>query len=1205
MAPTYKTLDGNEAVASVAHRLSEVSVIYPITPSSPMGEFTDAWAAAGRPNLWGQVPKVMEMQSEAGAAGAVHGVLQGGSLATTYTASQGLLLMIPNMYKIAGEQLPFVMHVAARTLATHALSIFGDHSDVMGVRQTGFAMLAANSVQEAHDFAAIAHAATLEGRLPILHFFDGFRTSHEVAKIEMLSDEQLSALISDQAVADFRGRAMNPNDPVVRGTAQNPDVFFQTREAANPVYNAMPGVVLAVMDRFAELTGRRYKLFDYEGAVDAEKVIVAMGSGAETVADTVNHLADKGEKVGVLKVRLYRPLCVDSLLTAIPDTAKKIAVLDRTKEPGAPGEPLYLDLVAAFDQAANAGKLNADRPAIVGGRYGLSSKEFTPGMVKAVIDGLDRDRPKHSFTVGIFDDVTSLSLPWDPDFEIEPDSTIRAMFYGLGADGTVGANKNSIKIIGEETDNDAQGYFVYDSKKSGAMTVSHLRFGPGPLRTPYLVGSAGFIGCHQFGFLEKFDVLEKAQPGATFLLNAPYPADEVWDHLPKQTQQRIIEKDIKVFVIDALTVARDTGMGGRINTIMQTCFFAISGVLPRDEAIARIKDAIEKTYGKKGPEIVRRNFEAVDATLAHLHELTTPDAVSSDHEKPAVVPAEAPDFVQRITAKIMAGEGDLLPVSALPADGTWPTGTTKWEKRGIAAEIPVWEPQLCIQCNKCAFVCPHGCIRSKAYDPAELAKLNGEGSGFQSRDYKGKDLAGSKFTIQVSPDDCTGCHVCVMVCPAKDKASPRRKAINMQPRLEHLEAETKRWKTFEKLPHTDRDRIVRLDVKGSQFLEPLFEFSGACAGCGETPYIKLVTQLFGDRMMIANATGCSSIYGGNLPTTPYCTNAEGRGPTWNNSLFEDNAEFGLGFRLAVNAQKDLAMLLLKRLAGDVGEDLAASILSADQTTEPGINEQRQRVAILVDKLKTLGTPEAKRLLATADTLVDRSVWIFGGDGWAYDIGYGGLDHVLASGENVNVLVLDTEVYSNTGGQSSKATPLGAAAKFAAAGKTIHKKDLGLMAMSYGHVYVASVAFGAKDAQTVQAIREAESYPGPSLIIAYSHCIAHGYDLKFGTTQQTLAVDSGVWPLYRFDPRLTAEGKPPLQLDSPKKLKASVSEYHANETRFKMVQKMDPQRYAALEARATREAAARVELYQQLAGIKTAFVDDETGLALSAAQAEER
>ncbi|MCC6682845.1 MAG: pyruvate:ferredoxin (flavodoxin) oxidoreductase [Phycisphaeraceae bacterium] len=1165
-------VDANEAVASIAHRLSEVAVIYPITPSSPMGEFADEWSALGRKNIWGQVPQIMEMQSEAGAAGAVHGVLQAGSLVTTFTASQGLLLMIPNMYKIAGELLPFTMHVAARTLATHALSIFGDHGDVMAARQTGFIMLASNSPQECHDLAAVAHAATLEASLPVMHFFDGFRTSHEVGQIHTLSDDDLRAMISEEAIARFRARGMNPNKPIIRGTAQNPDVFFQTREAANPLYLKVPAIVQAAMDKLATLCGRAYKLYEYEGAADAERVIIIMGSGAETAATTAAHLNAAGEKVGVLKVRLYRPFSAELFVNALPKTVKSIAVLDRTKEPGATGEPLYLDVLTALHET---GRGNVK---VVGGRYGLSSKEFSPGMVVATFENLAKPEPKNHFTVGILDDVTHTSLKWDPQYDIESDDTFRAIFYGLGADGTVGANKNTIKIICDATGSYGQGYFVYDSKKSGAMTTSHLRFGPKVIRSPYLITKSKFIGCHQPFFVDRFDVLELAQPGAVFLLNSPYPADQVWNHLPADIQQKMIDLKIQFYTIDALSVARDTGMGTRINTIMQTCFFAISGILPQEEAIKYIKKAIEKTYGKKGQEVVRRNFEAVDATVANLHKVNVPNKATSTIKRPPVVPAEAPDFVQRITAQIMAGRGDLLPVSALPADGTWPTGTTKWEKRGIAAEIPIWDSSVCIQCNKCSMVCPHAAIRAKVYSADDAPE------GLPCVDYKAPDLRGNKFTIQVAPDDCTGCNLCVMVCPAKNKAEPKRKAINLENRLEHLEVERANWDKFINIPQIEREKIVRIDVKGSQLLEPLFEFSGACAGCGETPYVKLMTQLFGERLMIANATGCSSIYGGNLPTTPYTVNKLGRGPAWCNSLFEDNAEFGFGMRLAVNAQRMQAEFLLKQLAPKLGDSRVQTALQCAGSTN-GTAKQLEAVIKDIDaELRKMDDPAAKRLLPILDSLMPRSVWILGGDGWAYDIGYGGLDHVLAQTQNVNILVLDTEVYSNTGGQASKSTPLGASAKFANAGKMTSKKDLGLIAMSYGHVYVASVAFGAKDTQTVQAFLEAESYDGPSLIIAYSHCIAHGYDLANGLEQQKLAVDSGVWPLYRFDPRKIEKGEPALQLDSPP-IKAKVSQYHANETRFRMVQKMNPARFAELEAQAERSAAARVELYKQLADIR--------------------
>jgi pyruvate-ferredoxin/flavodoxin oxidoreductase len=1175
------TIDGNEAAASVAHRASEVIAIYPITPSSPMGELADEWSAHERRNLWGSVPQVVEMQSEGGAAGAVHGALQAGALTTTFTASQGLLLMIPNMYKIAGELTAFCMHVAARTIATHALSIFGDHSDVMACRQTGFALLASGSVQEAHDLAAVAHAATLRARVPFLHFFDGFRTSHEVAKIEELDDADLRALIDEACVRAHRARGLTPDRPVLRGTAQNPDTFFQAREAANGFYEACPGIVHQVMDRFAELTGRRYRLFDYVGHPAAERVLVLMGSGAETARETVDWMTARGEKVGAVVVHLFRPFAVADFVGALPPTTRAIAVLDRTKEPGAIGEPLYQDVVTALAETRAAGALPlAGEPRVIGGRYGLSSKEFTPAMVRAVFDELGAPEPRRHFTVGIVDDVTHTSLAVDATLDIEPDDVVRAVFFGLGSDGTVGANKNSIKIIGEETPNHAQGYFVYDSKKSGAVTISHLRFGPRPIRSSYLVRRASFVACHQFGFLDRYDVLDYAAPGAVFLLNAPYPADEVWPHLPREVQEAILEKHLQLYVIDAYQVAGEAGMGRRINTVMQTCFFAISGVLPRDEAIAKIKETIEKTYGKKGQEVVARNFAVVDTTLAHLHRIEPPATVTATRTRPPIVAAEAPDFVQRVTAVMLADKGDLLPVSAFPVDGTWPVGTAKWEKRNIAIEIPVWDPAVCIQCNKCALVCPHAAIRTKVYESAALADAP---STFKTSDYRATDFKGSKYTVQVAPEDCTGCTLCVVVCPAKDKSNPRHKAIDMAAQMPLREAERANYAFFLDLPEADRTHL-KLDNKGSQFLEPLFEYSGACAGCGETPYIKLLTQLFGDRLLIANATGCSSIYGGNLPTTPYTTNRDGRGPAWSNSLFEDNAEFGFGFRLAVDGHRAQARALLQGLATEVGDVHVREILEADQATEAGIIAQRERVVALRAKLARLDRPDARRLDDLVDYLVHKSIWLVGGDGWAYDIGFGGLDHVLSMERNVNVLVLDTEVYSNTGGQQSKATPLGAAAKFASAGKAIAKKDLGLEAMSYGHVYVARVAFGARDVQTVKALLEADAYPGPSLVIAYSHCIAHGYDMAQGADQQKLAVDCGIWPLYRFDPRRLAAGEPPLQLDAgPPKI--PVEHYMRNETRFRMVEKQDPKRYKLLQELAARDAAQRVAIYQQLAGLK--------------------
>jgi pyruvate-ferredoxin/flavodoxin oxidoreductase len=1176
-------IDGNEAAASVAYRSSEVIAIYPITPSSAMGELADAWATAGRPNVWGAVPEVIEMQSEGGAAGAVHGALQAGSLATTFTASQGLLLMIPNLYKIAGELTPFCLHVAARTIATHALSIFGDHSDVMACRPTGLALLASGSPQEAHDLALVAHAATLEARVPFLHFFDGFRTSHELAGVLELSDDDLRALLDEELVRAHRARALSPDHPVLRGTAQNPDAFFQAREAANRFYLDCPAIVQATMDRLAERTGRRYRLFDYEGHPEAERVLVLMGSGAEAAAETADWLNARGERVGVLKVRLYRPFSVADFVAALPPTVRSLAVLDRTKEPGAPGDPLYLDVIAALREAREDG-LTALDPRVIAGRYGLSSKEFTPAMVQAVFAELGRERPRRHFTVGITDDVTGTSLAWDTELDTEPDDVVRAVFYGLGSDGTVGANKNSIKIIGEDTGLEAQGYFVYDSKKAGAVTVSHLRFGPRPLRSTYLIRQAGFVACHQLDFLDRIDVLEAAAPGAVFLLNAPYAPESLWEHLPREVQQQIVEKGLRLWVIDAYQVAREAGMGGRINTIMQTCFFAISGVLPREAAIAAIKHAIEETYGKRGAEVVARNFRAVDAALAHLHEVAVP-ALSegpTGRPRPPIVPIEAPDFVQRVTALMLAGKGDLLPVSAFPIDGTWPTGTARWEKRNLAAEIPVWDTAVCIQCNQCALACPHAAIRAKVYEPAAL---DGAPATFLSTPARGPEWKGQglQYTLQVAAEDCTGCGLCVAICPAKDRSNPRHKAIDMLPQRPRRDAERDNFAFFLDLPEVDRRRITRLDAKGSQYFEPLFEFSGACAGCGETPYVKLLTQLFGDRLLVANATGCSSIYGGNLPTTPFTVNRDGRGPAWSNSLFEDNAEFGFGFRLSLDQQREHARQLLRTLAAEVGEGLAAEILAADQAGEAGLAAQRARVELLRCCLPRIDRPEARRLAAVADALVKKSVWLVGGDGWAYDIGYGGLDHVLSQPRDVNVLVLDTEVYSNTGGQQSKATPLGAAAKFAVAGREMPKKDLGLLAMSYGHVYVARVAFGAKMNQTVQALAEADAYPGPSLVIAYSHCIAHGYDLVHGAEQQERAVTSGVWPLYRFDPRRLTQGVAPLQLDAGAPTTA-VADYMRNETRFRMVEKSDPARFKRFLEQAQQQAGQRYALYRQLAGL---------------------
>jgi pyruvate-ferredoxin/flavodoxin oxidoreductase len=1164
------TIDGNEAAAYVAHQTNEVIAIYPITPSSNMGEWADQWSAEQKTNIWGTVPTVIEMQSEGGAAGALHGALQAGSLSTTFTASQGLLLMIPNMFKIAGELTSTVFHIAARALATHALSIFGDHSDVMAARSTGFGMLAAGSVQEVMDMALIAQAASLESRIPFLHFFDGFRTSHEVAKVEQLTPDDLRAMIEEELVRAHRERALNPEKPIIRGTAQNPDVYFQAREACNPYYLAAPTIVQNVMDKFAGFVGRHYHLFDYVGAPDAERIIIIMGSGAEVTHETVEAMNEAGEKVGLLKVRLYRPFPVESFVAALPASVKSIAVLDRTKEPGATGEPLYCDVITALAEMGVSKK-------VIGGRYGLASKEFTPAMVKGVFDELARPAPKNHFTVGIVDDVTHTSLSYDPEFSTEVKGTVRALFYGLGADGTVGANKNSIKIIGEETDNFAQGYFVYDSKKSGAITTSHLRFGPRPLRSSYLISKASFVACHQFSFLERIDMLRAAEKGATFLLNSPFGPDEVWDKLPRTVQQQIIDKQLKFYVIDGYEVARQTGMGGRINTIMQTCFFAISGVLPREEAIAAIKNAIKKTYGKRGESVVQKNYAAVDEAISHLHEVKVPGKITAVFDIRPAVPAAAPEFVQKVTARIVEGNGDALPVSAMPIDGTFPSATAQWEKRNIALEIPEWDENLCIQCGKCVLVCPHSVIRAKVYDAQHL---EGAPPTFKAVPARWKDMKDRKYTLQVAPEDCTGCTLCVQVCPAKSKSEVKHRAINMVSQLPLREPEAANWEFFLKIPETDRKVLSMSQVKDVQLLQPLFEFSGACSGCGETPYVKLMTQLFGDRMLIGNATGCSSIYGGNLPTTPYCTNEDGRGPSWSNSLFEDNAEFGLGMRLAIDKQAEYARELVWKLGFLVGEDLAQAILNADQKTEQGIFAQRERVKLLKEKLAGANTAEARDLLSLADALVKKSVWIVGGDGWAYDIGYGGLDHVLASGRNVNVLVLDTEVYSNTGGQASKATPRAAVAKFAAGGKPVGKKDLALMAMSYGSVYVAKVAMGAGDMHTVKAFLEAEAYDGPSIIIAYSHCIAHGYDMAFGMDQQKAAVNSGYWPLFRYNPDLATQGKNPFQLDS-RAPSMALKDYVYNETRYTMLAKSNPDEAKRLLALAQEDVATRWKLYEHM------------------------
>jgi pyruvate-ferredoxin/flavodoxin oxidoreductase len=1179
MKRKFKTMDANEAVAYVAYRLNEVIAIYPITPSSAMGEWADQWASESVPNIWGTIPHVAEMQSEGGAAGAVHGALQTGSLATTFTASQGLLLMIPNMNKIAGELTPTAFHVTARTLATHALSIFGDHSDVMFCRATGWGMLCSNSVQEAMDMALIAHAAALETRIPFLHFFDGFRTSHEVNKIEMLTEDDMRALINMNRVFEHRQRALSPDHPVMRGTAQNPDVFFQMRETANAFYDVCPGKVQAAMDKFAEVVGRQYRLFDYVGAPDAERVIVMMGSGAEAAEEAVEALNARGEKVGLVKVRLYRPFSVKHLYEALPPTVRSISVLDRTKEAGAAGEPLYLDVVNAIQEGLRNGYGSVKiTPTVIGGRYGLSSKEFTPAMVKAVYDNLVQANPKEHFTVGIQDDLNHTSLDYDVNFSTEPDSVVRAMFYGLGADGTVGANKNSIKIIGENTDNYAQGYFVYDSKKSGAMTVSHLRFGPKPIRSTYLVSRANFVACHQWIFLERYDMLSALVPGGTFLLNSPFGRDEVWANLPRVVQEQLIAKRAKLYVIDAYQVARETGMGSRMNTILQVCFFAISKVLPGDEAIQAIRKSIRDTYGRKGEDIVQKNMKAVDETLAHLFEIEVPAGITSTIEMPLPFSAEAPQFEREVLGVIYEGRGEELPVSAFPCDGTFPTGTAKWEKRNLALEIPVWDTKTCIQCGKCAMVCPHAVIRIKVYDSRELEKAP---TTFKSTETRDKEWGGMKYSIQVAPEDCTGCGICVEICPAKNKTETRLKALNMEPQPPLRVPERENWDFFLKIPELDRRKIKNTSIRQQQIQEPLFEFSGACSGCGETPYLKLLSQLFGDRALIANATGCSSIYGGNLPTTPWAKNAEGRGPAWSNSLFEDNAEFGLGFRLSIDKQTEFARELVLQLGSQIGDQLASAILTAVQKDESDIYEQRLRVAALKDKLKELDSPQAKQLLSVADLLVKKSVWIVGGDGWAYDIGYGGLDHVIASGKNVNLLVLDTEVYSNTGGQASKSTPRGAVAKFAAGGKPGPKKDLGLIAMSYGTVYVASVAMGAKDEHTLKAFLEAEAYDGPSIIIAYSHCIAHGINMTTGMADQKAAVDSGQWLLYRYHPDRATAGENPLMLDSRAPTR-KVQDYMLMETRFKMLTKSNPEDAKKLWKEAQQDVESRYRMYEYLA-----------------------
>ena len=1176
------TIDGNEAAAWVAHRLNEVIAIYPITPASPMGEHADQWSAEGRPNLWGTVPRIIEMQSEGGAAGAIHGTLQAGALATTFTASQGLLLMIPNMYKIAAELTPVVFHVAARALAAQALSIFGDHSDVMAVRGTGFALLCAGSVQEVMDFALIAQAATLRGRIPVVHFFDGFRTSHEITKIRQLNEATLHTLIDSQLIHAHRARALSPEHPVLRGSSQNPDVYFQAREAINPWQRDFPAVVQEVMHQFAACTGRRYRLFDYAGDAEAERVIVIMGSGADTVEETVEQLNREGERVGLVKVRLYRPFHEPALLDALPRSVRRIAVLDRTKEPGASGEPLYKDVIAALARDHGNGGRFTELPNVTGGRYGLSSKEFTPGMVKAVFDELKRPRPRNGFTIGIHDDVTHTSLAWNPRFRPAARKTLfQGVFYGLGSDGTVSANKNAIKIIGESSPLHTQGYFVYDSRKAGAVTISHLRFGPEPIRSRYLIGAeeADFVACHQPVFLERYEMLEKAKPGAVFLLNSPVAPERLWETLPRKLQQQMIDKRLRFHAIDAYRVADACGLGRRINTIMQTCFFAISDILPRQQAIALIKQAVEKSYRRKGEAILEANFRAIDMALAHLHEIPLPDEATGEVAIPPPVPPDAPEFVQQVTGPIIAGHGDDLPVSRLPADGSFPVGTAAFEKRNLALEIPVWEEDLCSQCGKCPFVCPHGAIRSKLF-PAELAEQ--APPTFKHAPVRGKDYpAGYHICYQVAPEDCTGCGLCVDICPIHDKSNPERKALNMAPQPPLRARERENWAFFLTLPEYDRTRVKGTTLKGSMLYQPLFEFSSACSGCGETPYIKLASQLFGDRMVVANATGCSSIYGGNLPTTPWAANREGRGPAWNNSLFEDNAEFGFGLRVAIDKRREYARELLEHLRDEIGTRQVEAILDADESSEAGIRAQRERVAALRERLATLDDPAARELESIAEDLCRKSVWIIGGDGWAYDIGFGGLDHILAAGRDVNILVLDTEVYSNTGGQTSKATPRGAVAKFSAAGKPNAKKDLARVAMDYENVYVAHVAYGAKDLQTLRAFLEAESYPGPSLIIAYSPCIAHGVDLGHNHRQQQLAVHSGHWSLFRYDPRRARQGKNPLRLDSPPPT-IPYREFALKEARFAALWQTHPEHAERLLEQAQREVTERYHRYRQLA-----------------------